>query len=211
MSEIVIGDIGSVSTPGSHGLSLEELRDRVFAVLRDQSRKFIGEPAVDAWLNEAQLDLAHRQRVLRREYAGTYVGSTIVLPKGAFEILEIEVPDGTEIVSHHSHDDVFGSHIEVYPEASSDTSYVLTYLKEPTPLTQPDHVSELPPELHPKMVKYAQAQACYKEREYQQGDRYLQMYEDGLSPHPQGRGRAIPVPVSVELEGNYFDSSCYLD
>ena len=229
MSDLIIGDIGNVSPPAGNGLTLEELRRRVFAVVRDKSKRFITNDNVDDWINEAQQDLAIRQRVLPHVATDTFVGSSISLPTQAFEVLSLAIPaDGERSADYVGDDDfnlyqrsggswpysmfrVTGNEIEVYPSVDSVTTYSLHYLKAPAPLTELEHVSELPTELHPKLVRYAQAQACWMEREYAQGDRYWEMYQNGLSAHPQGRTRATPVPLSIVPEANYFESSSYFD
>lgn len=195
------------------GLTFQQMQDRVYAVLRDPNKVYFTAAEVKDWLNEAQADLAARLRVLQATATGTTDGTaTITLPSDYVDHRLLELGgEPVVFVDDRTFEDardtganlsttiarVYTEKIELYPVPASGTSYELRYYKLPGDLVNGSDVSPLPPELHVKMVRYAQAQAKLKAGEEGAADRYLAMYEQGLPGPAVGRQRFWPGPLSV--------------
>lgn len=207
-------------------MNLTELRSRVRTVVEDSSGAYVTEGEIDDWLNEAQLDLAARLKLLQAELsstmgaAGTSVANgTIDLPSGfvsaislRFSTSDVEFVDDDYFWGASDESGslsnpiarVFNDKIEIYPAAESGTAFKLRYTKKPTDLSAGADIPALPEELHKKMVRYAQAHARLKEGYEGQHDRYMAMYEQGLPPlNP--RSRTIPGPMVMTMAPGPWD------
>lgn len=211
-------------------LTLQEIQARVNTVIRDPAKGFVTDENVKDWVNEAQLQLAARFRSFITEATGSVVSDWYVtLPADFLEVrrLAINPPapmDRVEMVS----DDVFedqidnattpahpigrlsptlGNSIEIYPPPGTGVQFILRYYSAPDDMTASGDVSLLPVVLHPKLVQYAQAQACVKMREFDQGATYMAMYEQGLPPMPGAVQKAQSVPRTMHFQRGPFDTA----
>ena len=203
-------------------MTFDDMQRRVYSVLRDENKEFVKDYEVEDWLNEAQLDIAQRLKLLRTETTGTVAAnSKIALPSDLTEILSLRIEDDDDVrfvddIYYNEWKDelgtpdqtlgrIFNGYIELYPDVTDD-DYTLRYVKSPTDLSAGSSSSALPTELHIKMVHYARAQGLWKEGEEERGDRYMQMYEQGLPPAPLGQTRLQPGPMRLEYEATPWDS-----
>ena len=208
-------------------MTLTELLARVRQEVRDDAKEMFTDDQVTDYINEAQEDLANRQLVLTKTTASTTSDSTIPLPSDFIRPRSLRLgttgDDDVEFVD----DDVFwtwydagadpghtiavvhGSDIEVYPSISTSTAYSLRYFYRPADLSGANS-SDLPVELHPKLIYFAIARCYMKSREFNAADRFMQMYEVGLRAHPQGRDRVNPGPITIHPAPSYWESSDYL-
>jgi hypothetical protein len=207
--------------------TLGELTDRVRVVMRDSDGRFITDDVIANWLNEAQQDLAARIALLDYEVSSTTSGSTIALPSGTsaplLEAIQLQVGTGdgsevefTNIDNFQMWQDstsqpgntlgiVFNGNIELYPAPTTGTAYRLRYKGMPPIMEGSDDLHSLPVQLERKLVQYAQSQAKYMDGEEGEGDRYLQMYEQGLPPVSIGRESFQPGPMQLVPEPTWFD------
>lgn len=174
------------------------MQSRVYAVIRDSAKGFVLASEVQEWLNEGNLELAKRLRVLRKTTTGSTDGTAFIpVPADFLEALTLDIGGGkAEFVRDPSFDArvsiggtpsiraarVFGNNIEVFPAPPGATAYTLRHLKTPAAMSADGNTSELPESLHVKVVNYARAHAKYKEGDFDAGDRYMAMYEQGLPP-----------------------------
>lgn len=198
---------------------LTALQNDVYAALRDSERVFIDATTVTSWLNEAYFDLCARLRYPEVTGTGTTSATgTIALPADFVEAKRLYATnaDGTEEVLTWVDSDVFLSYsltgdnplgggifriwddtIETYPALESQ-AYTLEYTGQPTQLSSgTDKPTDLPPELHMRLVQYARGLAKYAEGEMQEGDRYMQQYERGLPDLPRAGWRRVAGPITL--------------
>ena len=201
---------------------LSDLRARVRSIVRDADSVFITDPDIDAWLNEAQTDLAARLDINQTELTGVTAGSSLLaLPTGTevvrvtsfrLEDDDVEFVDADTFhawfdsgaIPPHSIAIIFAGSVQTYPTPASDTAYVLRYSSVPVTMTSATTVS-LPVYLHARMIRYAEAQAYYKLNELGAGDRALAQYEDGLPGAPLGADKLTPRPFTLQFEPGPFD------
>lgn len=203
-----------------------QLQDSVLAVTRDTALQFPTRTQVKEWINEAQLDLAARLRILYEIVSGTQSDNTLDAPADFLEHFELRLGTPAETVDMVDHEtwnrwsdtaqtpnvpiarlnaDGGTWRYELYPTPAANTAYELRYFKKPTAMTADANVSELPEELHIKMINYARAWAMYSQGDVGLGDRYMAMYEASLPPAPIARQRLNPGPLRVypDLSGPF--------
>ena len=199
--------------------TLQSLKRRVYAVLRDSEKSFVEDQEVEDLLNEAYLDLTARLRLLRKEATGTTTATgTITLPTDYIEMVWLSVlPTVTSEYQEHVEwaDDrvfdswrlpgdtpesllarIFNGTIETYPVAAS-CAYTMRYVYKPTALDSAADEPSIPEELQVRMVNYARGHTKYKEGEIDEGDRYLALYEQGLPSSPMSSHRERPGPINM--------------
>lgn len=210
-------------------LTLQEIQARVNTVIRDPSKVFVTDENVKDWVNEAQLELAARFRSFIAESTGTVgVDGDVDLPADFLEVRRLHlgtvVPfDRVEMVT----DDVFNdqvdntttpSHsvgriapgnlaIEIYPVPGSGVAFTLRYYQAPDDLAASGDISLLPAILHTKLVRYAQAQACIKIREFDQAAAYEGLYQEGLPPPPGAVRPTQSAPRTMHYQRGPFDTA----
>lgn len=203
-----------------------EMKNSVFAVLRDSERAFVQEEEVGEWLNEAYLDIAARARITKKAATGTLSGTgTLTLPSDFIELTNFSVETdvtGVFFQPEFTSDDIFLSYknagvdpaytlarifngtIETYPVCASK-AYSLEYVYKPTALVNGTDTPTLPQELHVKMIHYARSHAKFKEGELEEGDRYMALYVENLPMMPSAGMRERPGPLDLVLEPGWYD------
>lgn len=202
----------------------------VYRHIQDSQRAFVKEEDVQGWLNQALLDVDARLRFTRIEVTGTTTGNTITLPVtavgppatvGVVEPLSLRL--GTDDVVFVSDDDwndwsdsgdsppstlgrVFNGNIELYPTPGNATAYTFRYLAEPAPLVNHSDSPTLPKHMHPKLVAFAAAEACYQDGNLALGDRKHAEYLENLPSLPTGASKLIPGPLTVGWTPGPFDT-----
>lgn len=201
-------------------MDLQQMESQVFNVLRDTARSFFDKEEIDAWLNEAALDLATRLELLQHEWTGTTSDENITLPDELIRITRLRL--GAKNVSFVDDDvwwqesdnaaadterpiaRVFSGQIEVYPSPTTSTAYVLRGTRTPDALVDPEDAPDLPLQLHRKLIDYARYQALLKDG----SDRwqpYAAEYERGLPEVPTGIVKLQPGPFLAALAPGPFD------
>jgi len=210
-------------------LTLQEIQARVNTVIRDPSKVFVTDENVKDWVNEAQLELAARFRSFTAESTGT-VGADgdVDLPADFLEVRRLRLGaaapfDRVEMVS----DDVFNDQIdnagvpphsigrlapgnaaiEIFPVPGTSVAFALRYYQAPDDLVDPTDLSLLPAVLHTKLVRYAQAQACIKIREFDQAAAYEALFQQGLPPPPGAVRPGQSVPRTMHYQRGPFDTA----
>lgn len=205
-----------------------ELREKVFTVVRDSSRNFVTEADVDLWLGEGMDDLSsrlHLSQNTKTDSDSAISGNTIAIPTDFVDLIWLKVdrsgsdndyvlPVDEELFNYYEESGAdlsvtiarsFDGSFELYPTPSG-TDYTLRYWSS----TSTD-LTAFTGTLRTRMVNYARAHAKYKEGEFTAGDRYLELYERGL-PAPSDAGRNRPLlPATIRPEFGWFDSSAYRD
>jgi len=195
-------------------------------VIRDDGT-FVTPDDIEAWVNEAQMDLAARLGLSQKTVTGTTTGNTIALPPTpATQDQTLHVTSlrlGTEDDVEFTDDEVWNSwsdegdepehtlarvwagNIELYPTPDTGTAYELRYESLPPPVVDDDASSTLPHHLHPRLLFYARAMAFLKRNDQANSDRFLGMYLDGLPSPELGANKLIPGPLTITLEPGPFD------
>ena len=204
--------------------TLEEMRDRVFYVLRDSERAFTTATEIDYWLNEGYLDINARLRLNQKEATGTTDATTgtVTLPSDYLEHVDFWIGDvhpvfvdhdvflsweesGESLETAEAISRVWNGYIETYPLTTSE-AYTLYYIGQPTQLTAAGHQpSSLTPELAVRVINYARAQAKWKEGEADEGDRYYSLYTEGLPGQPRLTHRKHPGRVDFIPDASPFE------
>lgn len=198
-------------------MNLGELRDEVYRYLRDSDREFVVPGDVDAWLNQAQRDLAHRLKLFETEAVVTDGGA---LPEDFVEAQQLLVGN-SEQPARFVDDDTFRYHLasgylpvgtiaritgnilNILP--SPTETVTLRYVSTPPDMAGDGDESALPTEVEWKAVHFAVAQAYYKEAEVGIADRFQAMYENGLPPAPLGQHKRIPGPFDLSFAPSVWD------
>ncbi len=208
--------------------TLEQIRNRVYSVIRDSDKAFVIPESVDDWVNEACLDVAIRLQLTKQQTTGTTSATgTIALPADFVKSLTLTAllssSDAEQTRIEFVDDDIydswrlaeatppagafgriFGSNIETYPNVVS-MAYTLRYLYAPATLDSNADVPDLPVEQHIRLVNYARAHAKYQEGELDEGDRYMGLYQAGLPAPPSSYSRQHPGPFSLTPAPSYWD------
>lgn len=208
--------------------TLAQIVERVRAEVRDASGRFIDDDDVKRWANQAQDDLAARQFVLSKTVADVTADTTIAQPADYLHVRSLRLGTDLDDDVLFVDDDTFFSwtdsgespgftmarehaaEIELYPAPAVGTAYSLAYFYTPAALDADDDVSGIPRDLRDKVVLFCIARAQMKLREWSAADRFMQMYEKGLRPHPNGTDRNQPSLSVVPIQDGYFDSLEYL-
>lgn len=221
---------GVASVTYSSGLpTLSQLRELVYVPLRDSERTFVEAWTVDALLNEAYLDLNARLRLYQKSATGTTSATgTVAYPTDLVEMIDFWIgsvrPEFMDDDSFKSFSvpatstpygvggyattiaRVFNQTIETYPALTS-TAYTLEYVARPTLMTaDSDTPTQLTRELVPRIVSYARAYAKWQEGEQADGDRYWQIYEEGLPGRPRMKNRMRPQTMTLIPDVGPFDA-----
>ena len=200
---------------------LTALQNDVYAALRDSERVFTSVATVTSWLNEAYLDLCARLGVPQVTATGsTGSDGTIALPTDLLEVKRLYIGAQTltwvdsevflsysvpEIIPNSTIYRIWNEVIETWPVAETQ-AYVLEYLGTPTAMAAgTDTPTELPPELHLRLVAYARAQAKIAEGELEEADRFMAQYERGLPDLPRATWRHVPGPITLLPLPNIVD------
>lgn len=186
----------------------------------DTARSFIEPAQVDNWLNEGQIDLAVRLKLLREEATGVTTDEFLTLPTNLSEIVSFRLgtEDDVEFVDSPRFLDykdsaayieptiarVFDDRLEMYPKPSAGTAYKLRYVRLPVAMTADAHLAEIPRELQQRLIYYAVAHAKMQENEMGQHDRFMQYYELGIPPHPLGMWKDKPGPMTLVPDDGWF-------
>lgn len=214
-------------------LTLTEIFGRVNRVIRDPSKVYVTDADVTDWVNEAQIELAGRYRTFLVATAGTVgADNDIDLPADFLELRRLNLGttapfNRVELVS----DDVFDSYvdqqatpdhvlgrffyptsagpiaIELYPAQPSALAWTMRYYAAPDDMSAGGDISPLPAPLHVRLVRYAQAQACIKIREFDQAAAYQALFEQGLPPPPGAVQPAQSVPKTMHYQRGPFDTA----
>jgi hypothetical protein len=212
----------------SNALKLGDLKSQVLSLVRDDGG-FITPDDIEAWVNEAQMDLAARLGISQQEVSGTTAaGFTIDLPPTpasddqVIRVTSLRLGDDDDVeftssdnwnawkdeagTPEHTIGRVFAGAIELYPTPETGTDYVLRYEALPAPLANDDDVSSLPHHLHTRLLFYARAMAYLKLSDQGNSDRFLGMYLDGLPAAELGASKLIPGPLTITREAGPFDT-----
>lgn len=215
------------------GVTLTELRTRVYNVLRDSGQSFITTAMVDDWLNEGYVDLCARLRIPQKTATGTMSSTgTLNLPDDfvapvAFSVADIIpefVPDdhfeswkipadtpGNLVVLARVRTDVgtvtADTTIETYPTTdTASASYSLTYVYVPTLMSVGgDTPKALPLEMIPRIVYYARAEALWVGGDWSEGDKFFERYRSGLPDATRAVERLYPGPNAITVAPGVFD------
>lgn len=202
--------------------AFNELREKVYTVTRDSGRDFITEDDVDLWIQEAMDDLSSRLHLVQGSTSSTTSGNTIAIPDDYVALIWLEITKsgaGNDYV-HWVDEDVWNYHsevgadpgvwygrpfngnFEIYPTPDTGTAYEMRFWK-----STDSSLTEFTGTLKTRIVNYARAHAKYKEGEFQAGDRYMGLYEEGL-PSRNDRGRHHhPGPLTIVPLGGPFDDT----
>lgn len=205
--------------------AFNEIRERVFTVVRDSSRTLVTETDVDLWMGEAIEDLTTRLHLGQEEKTGTTSGNTIDIPDDYVDLIWLKVTRSgsdndyvlwrdDDIYNSYAESGaamgstigrVFNGNFEMYPTPDTGTAYTLRYWASSS-----SSLANVRGSLRTRIVNYSRAHAKYKEGDMGAGDRYMELYERNL-PAPDNMGpNRLPGPYSIRPEGNWFTSGAYL-
>lgn len=196
----------------------------VYRHIQDSQRAFVKEEDVQGWLNQALIDVDARLRFTRSEATGVTDGTNLIdLADTATLVEPLSLRLGTDDVVFVSDDDwndwadaggsppstlgrVFNGMIELFPTPDNSTAYTFRYLAEPPALVNHSDSPTLPKHMHPKLVAFAAAEACYQDGNLALGDRKREEYLENLPSLPTGASKLIPGPLTVGWTPGPFDT-----
>lgn len=210
-------------------MNLLEMRTRVRETIRDDAKQWITDNEITDWINEAYYELASRFEHLRHQATGT-VTDSIALPTTPPVVrIQLLVVDGDEQPIVFVDEEAFQSYrlsgaaptvriarvfdgvIHLWPTLEVATDYTLDYVALPSVVLAGDtDTPELPEHLHPRLIRYAQAQAMLKSDDLQRYGEYQAMFHAGLPEAPGTTHNDRPGPLQLSPELGYFDSADYL-
>lgn len=199
-------------------MNVGQMEVAVRSMFRDAPEEFIVPEEVLFWLNEAQADIAIRERLLEAEATILASGGALALPAefvtpkelwptltGEDNLIEFKDDDDFIYVpSDRAYARVFNNTIQLNPQPIDGTSYKLRYVRLPATLLNDASVPEVSLEYQYRMIKYVQAQGLYKEREDSLADRKMAEYEAGLLPRPVGNMQKNYGPLNLSVVGGSF-------
>jgi len=179
---------------------------------------------VDHFLNEGYLDISSRLRLLKAETTGTTTATgTIPFPTGYIEVeslwlgttLTVEVPDDVfdsykipAIVPDSIIYRIFNGNFELYGDSTEieSTAYTLRFVKIPTKLSiDTETFTALPAELEVRLANYARAHLRWLGGDFDDGDRYMEIYRSGLPDYPRSQYRTGKGPSQFTPAPGVFD------
>lgn len=208
-------------------MKFSEMERRVYAVLRDEHKRFIKPEEVEDWLNEAQEQIADRTDALTYTITNDSVGAPqfvdgkLQLPSNFLDLGELTVDEADAPVKFmigeqfrqyrrdqsylaQSIGRIHQGYIEVYPAPDDGVAYELEYTRNGEDMRNPEDESELPYGLQMACVNFARYQAKLKEGELEEADRYFADYETALD-RGANDGRRHEMPSSIGFEPGPFD------
>lgn len=210
----------------SNALRLGDLANQVWSLTKDKGTQ-VTRDDIEAWVNEAQMDLATRLGLDQVEKPGTITGGTVPLPAVAgtdrevvrIHSLRLGGDDDVEFVDDdvfhtwadsgdnpgHTLGRVFAGVVELYPTPADGTAYELRHDAIPMPLHADDDVSSLPHHLHVKLLFWARWMGLSKVGQDERAVAFYQLYEAGLPERELGQGKLTPGPLSLSIEPGPFD------
>lgn len=221
------------SSSQTYNSTLAQMRAKVYMGLRDDQQQFLPADMVNEFLNEGYLDLVARLRLCTAEATGTTTSAAkIPFPTSpVFQEIQSLALTTLGVIPNEVSDDVydswrvpgndpgliiyriFDSNIELYPDSATisgtngvSTAYRLRYAGIPTRLVNDtDLFTYLPAEVESRLVAYARSQARYIEGDQADGDRYMQVYENGLPGRPRAEYRLGKGVNAFILAPSVFD------
>jgi hypothetical protein len=205
------------------GSGFNELREKVFTVIRDSARTFVTEGDVDLWIQEAIDDLSARLYLVQNSKASTTSGNSIALPSDYLELIWLKIASDDEDYVHWVDNDtwnryqeeeaapnrwlgrVFNNSIEVYPTPDTGTAYTLRYWAA----SPSGSLTNFNSSLRLRVVNYAKSQALYKTGDFAAADRFYDRYERNLPPPNDTSKNHPPGPINLYPIPSYFDTSAY--
>ena len=199
-----------------------EMRSRVRSVVRDTAATFITDDDINDWLEEANLDLAVRLRLLQAEADETELtesGNAITLPADFLSPISLRLgTDDAVFVDPetwwgysdsgnrltHTLARIFNNQIELYPTPTSGFTYRLRYYRAPVSMSD-SQASELPESLHVKIVHYATARAKMKDDRADEAQFFFGLYEQNLPAPSREKERLFPTPSGFTPAASPFD------
>ena len=191
---------------------------------RDDGGGFIDDVDYMNWLNEAALDLGARLQLFEQEISTTTAGNTLSLPTTP-ELVEMTslllgTTNYVRFVSSEEWDAnnkavttptdtlarVFDEHIELYPTPATGTVALLRYKMLPPRLVNGEDTVALPSHLERKMVEFSCSRARYKDGDFDGGNNWNLLYEQGLPGISDGREKFFTQPLSLQRATNIFDA-----
>lgn len=206
--------------------TLGELKRQVFSVLRDPQGQFILDENVQDWLNEAQVDLNARLRLIQDGFDSVWVegNTSVTVPTDYVELIQLRIgDDAVAMVDKQNFDSWVEAGIEaqqplgwyhaiegveyirIWPTPATDTTFSMNYVRQPAELDDPNDEPEIPRQLHTKMVQYGRAHGMWQMGEMEHGDRYMQLYESGLPAPDTARVRKFGGGLSVKRDFTNWD------
>jgi len=201
-------------------MNLGAIRTAILDVCRDSVQQVITNTRMDLWINEAQLDVASRTRIIQEEVSTVTVATTIALPEDLIEATRLRFgTDDAEFVDDdvwwswsdsgarpkHTLARVWENAIEVYPIPTIGTAYRLRYARRPVVLTAPSQVPEIPVEQHPRLVNFGRAEGLLMLARYEDSLTYRTLYERDLPDPGTSRARIQPGPLTISVDPGPFD------
>lgn len=210
---------------------LGDLIQRASITLRDSDGLFIQPEDLKAWANEGTIDLAVRLELQDAEVSGTFTGSSnrVSLPTGAAEdseLISVETLtlNGDDQVMFVDTDEfdlwvdsgstpsptigrVFGNYIELFPTPEDGDTFTLRYQASPDVMVNNEDTFPLPTQFERKVISYMRYQAKLKDNDFNAAAAYLAEYEQGLPPVRTGKMRKHPQQITLQVEGNAFDTN----
>jgi hypothetical protein len=201
-----------------------DLISRARSFDRDSAGNFVTDNDYLAWCNEAQTDIVAREQLLEQEATTTTDGTNALEFPTDPALVEIQTvligsDDWATIVDNVTFDiavtqalspdptlvRVYDEHIEFYPTPETGLTVTIHYKRLPNPVTEAADTIEVPAQLERKVLEYMKAQACFKSGEFDQGNNWFSLYEQGLRKPSDGRERFFTKPVTVSRMPNAWD------
>lgn len=204
-------------------MNVTSMTSRVRSTIRDTGAAYISDAEILEWLNEANLEIAARLRLLVEDDTEgdlTETDNYITLPANFLELIELRLgTDDVDMVSdpvwfswsdagdtpERSLGRITQSRLYVYPTPST-WDYTIRYYRKPAALSAGADVPEIPERLHVSLVNYARAHALLAMGESSSAETYLLLFDDAL-PKRRGDDRIWPVaPKQIVPVPNIWDS-----
>lgn len=204
--------------------TVAEIITRVLNPLRDQAQDFFPDPELIEYMNQAIVDLAARQRLLRSAADIAVTSGHIDMTADMLQVRWARDPDGMEAswldestffeyqLAYPDWDSaqplatVYDDAIWIHPSPDDGDTWSVGYYGLPTALTSDADTFPLRRIFEERVVRYIRSECWYKLGEVAMGDRERSFYEEGLRPSEAITDHQVPGRMSFTREPNVFDS-----
>jgi hypothetical protein len=201
-----------------------DLIQRILHPLRDLAQDFFPNPELIDYLNQSVVDLAARQRLLRKAVNITTSGGTLPMSDDMLQVRWVRDVNGVELgwVDESTFFEyelvfpggmpgeplatIYADAIWLQPQPDDGEVWTVGYYGVPDPMTIAEDTYPLRRIWEEKSVRYVRSECWYKLGEPQMGDRERSFYEEGLRPAEAVTDHQVPGRMSFAREPNVFDT-----
>src|SRR5262245_2032640 len=202
--------------------TVAELETRILSPLRDSTQEFFTEPEMIEYLNMCAMDLAARQRLLRKFVTVLTTSSSLPMTSDMLQVRWVKDPNNVEVTwldesTFFEYQNrvpqpsdwlatIYNDTIWIHPAVDDGQSWQVGFYAAPELMTQASDTWPLPRLWEEKAVRYCRSECWYKLGEAQMGEHERKCYEEGIRPAEAQTDPQVPGRLNFSREPNVFDN-----